>query len=317
MNFAATAAALLIERVFGYPAALHRAIGHPVEWIGNLTGLIERLLNQPSAPQFESRLRGVAGLALLLGITLIASWIVAQLARALPFGWLIEALLAVPFLAQKSMREHVMAVVTALDNSIDQARTAVSMIVGRDPASLDESGVSRAALESLAENTSDGIVAPAFWLAVGGLPGIALYKAINTADSMIGHKSPRYLHFGWAAARLDDLVNLPCSRLTGLLFAGAAWLSDRGRARRALDAMWRDASQHVSPNAGWPEAALAGALGIQLGGPRSYQGRNVDLATMGDGRSTLANDDIRKSLQLYDRSLLLLAGLTIVLALIF
>jgi adenosylcobinamide-phosphate synthase len=316
MNFAAAAATLLIERLTGYPKPLYRTTGHPVEWMGRLVTLLDNALNDPEKAAAEVRLRGVLCLLILLTVALSVSLVLHLLARALPAGWLAEALLAVPLLAQHSLREHVSDVVRALDNSIGQARTAVSMIVGRDPASLDESGISRAALESLAENTSDGIVAPALWLAIGGLPGIVLYKAINTADSMIGHRSPRYLKFGWAAARLDDLVNLPASRLTGILFAAAAWTGSR-RTRAALDAMWRDAPNHVSPNAGWPEAALAGALGIQLGGPRSYDGRTVDLAAMGDGRSELDRDDIRRGLRLYDRAMTLLAGLAIGLALAF
>jgi adenosylcobinamide-phosphate synthase len=193
----------------------------------------------------------------------------------------------------------------------------VSAIVGRDPAHLDESGIAKAALESLAENASDGVVAPVFWFAIAGLPGIALYKAINTADSMIGHKSQRYLKFGWAAARLDDLVNLPCSRLSGLLFVAAAGLTNSDSGRAAFTAMMRDAGKHVSPNAGWPEAALAGALGIRLGGPRSYDGRTVDLATMGEGRSQLEANDIRRGLRLYGRALTLLAVAMIVVAIAF
>ncbi len=181
---------------------------------------------------------------------------------------------------------------------------------------LDESGVSRAALESLAENASDGIVAPAFWFALGGLPGLALYKAINTADSMIGHRSERYLHFGWASARLDDLINLPASRLCGALFAAAAWTLNAEAARNAVDAMRRDADRHVSPNAGWPESALAGALDIRLGGPRAYSGHAVDLPTMGHGRADLDRNDIRRGLKLYDRAMTVLCVLAIILALI-
>jgi adenosylcobinamide-phosphate synthase len=173
------------------------------------------------------------------------------------------------------------------------------MIVGRDTGALDENGVSRAAIESLAENYSDGVVAPLFWLVAGGLPGVALYKAINTADSMIGHKSERLLAFGWAAARLDDLVNLPASRLAALfLVAGAALLPgcDAGAAWRAV---MRDARHHRSPNAGWPEAAIAGALGLRLAGPRVYGGVLVDDVWMGDRRAEARADDIRRALRLY------------------
>jgi adenosylcobinamide-phosphate synthase len=176
------------------------------------------------------------------------------------------------------------------------------MIVGRDPSQLDESGVSKAALESLAENSSDGIVAPVLWYALLGLPGIAVYKAINTADSMIGHKSEKYQHFGWAAARLDDLVNLPASRLTGLLFA-ATKPSQFGR---IVDVMRRDAPKHQSPNAGWPEAAMAAALGLRFGGPRSYDGERVELPYMGDGRDTIDRTDIKRGLAVMSKAMWML-----------
>ena len=182
-------------------------------------------------------------LALLL-IVAIPAVLVASFLSTFKFGWIIEALLATALIAQHSLHEHVSAVGKGLDTSLSEGRKAVAKIVGRDPAALDESGVAKGALESLAENTSDGIVAPVLWYALLGLPGIVAYKAINTADSMIGHKSERYIYFGWAAARLDDLINLPASRLTGLLFAAAAAWNDRERGKIALQAMWRDAPKH-------------------------------------------------------------------------
>jgi len=313
----AAALALIVERITGYPAALQRWIGHPVEWMGRLIAWLEMRLNDPRAKPFVVRLRGAAALLVLLAITLAGALVARAVAHNLPAGLLWEAALAVPFIAQKSLREHVRAVLIALESSIAEGRLAVSAIVGRDASALDEPSIAKAALESLAESTSDGVIAPLFWFAIGGLPGLALYKAINTADSMIGHRSPRYIHFGWASARLDDLINLPCSRLTGLLFVAAAGLIARGRGRSALSAMLRDASKHVSPNAGWPEAALAGALGIRLGGPRSYAGRTVDLATMGHGRSKLTAEDIRRGLKLYERVLTLTAVSMVVLAVVF
>jgi adenosylcobinamide-phosphate synthase len=314
---AAAALALIVERITGYPAALQRWIGHPVEWMGRLIAWLEMRLNDPRAKPFVVRLRGAAALLVLSAITLAGALVARAVAHNLPAGLLWEAALAVPFIAQKSLRDHVRAVLIALESSIAEGRLAVSAIVGRDASALDESSIAKAALESLAESTSDGVIAPLFWFAIAGLPGLALYKAINTADSMIGHRSPRYIHFGWASARLDDLINLPCSRLTGLLFVAAAGLIDRGRGRSALSAMLRDASKHVSPNAGWPEAALAGALGIRLGGPRSYAGRTVDLATMGHGRSKLTAEDIRRGLKLYERVLTLTAVSMVVLAVVF
>lgn len=315
MHFIVAALALLIERFIGYPDALHRAIGHPVEWIGRFIGWLDQRFNPADRP--ASRLTGIIALLALLLVTGGLAVAIAMLLRRLPYGWIAEALIATAFLAQKSLSDHVRAVADGLVTSLDQGRKAVSRIVGRDPQALDRSGVSRAALESLAENASDGIVAPAFWLAIGGLPGIVLYKAINTADSMIGHKSPRHLSFGWASARLDDLVNLPCSRLTGLFFTLAAGFTGLTNMRASFAAMIRDAQRHVSPNAGWPEAALAGALGIKLGGPRSYGGRHVDLATMGAGKDDLDESDIARGLTLYGRALTLLTALAVLLALAF
>jgi adenosylcobinamide-phosphate synthase len=309
--------ALLLERFLGYPKLLQDAVGHPVEWVGALLTKIETLLNNTELEPSQAKLRGSAALLLLLIAvaipTFLMSWVLAQFA----FGWVIDALLATPLVAQHSLRGHVRAVSKGLSRSLDEGRNAVSRIVGRDPANLDESGVARAALESLAENTSDGIVAPVFWYALLGLPGIAIYKAINTADSMIGHRSERYLHFGWAAARLDDLVNLPASRLTGFLFAMTAAINERGKGQAALSAMWRDASKHQSPNAGWPESAFAAALGIKLGGPRSYDGARVDLPWMGDGREDLTRRDIDMGLRFFGTAMTLLFGLCLLLALIF
>jgi adenosylcobinamide-phosphate synthase len=228
-----------------------------------------------------------------------------------------KALLATTLIAQYSLHKHVSAVGKGLDISLNEGRKAVSMIVGRDPAQLDESGVTKAALESLAENTSDGIVAPVLWYALLGLPGIVMYKAINTSDSVIGHKSERYVYFGWAAARLDDLVNLPASRLTGLLFAAAAAWTDRERGKIAWHAMWRDAPKHNSPNAGWPESALAASLGVKFGGPRSYEGHLVNLPWMGEGRETLNRDDIRKGLRLYGTAMTFLLCAAVFCAVLF
>lgn len=315
MFFAVTALALLIERFAGYPDSLARGLGHPVRWIGGLIAGLDARLNPETRP--AGRLAGVAALLLVMLVTGSLAVVLAVLLRQLPYGWIAEAIVATPFLAQKSLYDHVLKVAEGLERSLDEGRDAVSRIVGRDPQALDNSGVARAALESLAENTSDGIVAPAFWLALFGLPGIVLYKAINTADSMIGHKSQRYLAFGWASARIDDLVNLPCSRLTGVIFALAALVSGTDSVGRAFAAMARDAHRHVSPNAGWPESALAGALGVRLGGSRSYDGREVDLAVMGEGKSELDAGDIRNGLKLYGRALWLLTALAVLPALAF
>lgn len=304
-------AALIIEAALGYPARLYAWIGHPVTWIGVLIAWLDRRLNRESAAFAARRLAGLFALAILLCVTLAASLALVWLCRlAGAFALLPFALLASTLLAQRSLHEHVAAVAEGLENGgLPGGRRAVAMIVGRDPESLDEAGVARAAIESLSENFSDGIVAPAFWLGMGGLPGAVLYKAINTADSMIGHKSPRHLAFGWAAARLDDLVNLPASRLTALLLIGAAALDRQADASAAWRAVRRDARRHRSPNAGWPEAAMAGALGLRLAGPRVYGAVRVEDGWMGHGRAEATAADVRRALGLYRKSCLLLWGL--------
>jgi adenosylcobinamide-phosphate synthase len=212
-------------------------------------------------------------------------------------------------LAQRNLHAHVERVAAALEeDGLESARATVSHIVGRDTAALDEASVARAAIESLAENFSDAIVAPSFWMLIAGLPGAAIYKAINTADSMIGHRSERYHDFGWASARLDDLVNLPASRLSALFIVAAAYLTEGASPVRAFEAVKRDASRHRSPNAGYPEAAMAGALGIAIGGPRSYHGVQTDDAWMGNGRSAVTTSDIRAALSLFRRADALLIG---------
>jgi len=294
------AGALLIEAACGYPDALYRAVGHPVTWIGGAIGWLDGRLNTPPVGGARGRAIGAFGLAMLLLGVGIAGWEVQSVVlHALPRGAALPvlALVASTLLAQRSLWQHVRAVEHGLRTSLDAGRAAVSHIVGRNPASLDSAGVARAAIESLAENFSDGVVAPALWGVLLGLPGILLYKAINTADSMIGHRTPRHAAFGWAAARLDDLVNLPASRLAALLVTAAAMMrADPAGAARAVR---RDARAHRSPNAGWPEAAMAGALGLRLAGPRVYGSERVEDGWMGDGRPEATADDIAAALRLY------------------
>ena len=295
--------AVALEAAVGYPDAVYRAIGHPVTWIGRLITWCDKNWNLETLSPDERRWRGVATLMLLVATGLVAGWAITALLSHL-FHGLVALLLCgaagSSMLAQRSLHKHVADVAQALESDgIAAGRKAVSMIVGRDTATLDESAVSRAAIESLAENFSDGVVAPLFWMALLGLPGAIAYKAINTADSMIGHKSERYLAFGWASARFDDLVNLPASRLSALWFIAAAALSPGLSAPRAVDVTLRDARHHRSPNAGWPEAAMAGALGIQLSGPRIYDGVEVAERWVGDGRNVLTARDIRAALELY------------------
>jgi adenosylcobinamide-phosphate synthase len=305
--------ALLLERLVGYPRPVFATISHPVVWIGALISWLDRHLNRDSA----RRLKGVLALIVLLVAVAAVTIPIHFGLSLLPFGWVVEAILATTLLAQKELGRAVRAVADALAISLETGRRQVAQIVGRDPDELDSSGVARAAVESLAESTSDGVVAPFFWLLLGGLPGIALYKAVNTADSMIGHKTEKYLAFGWAAARCDDLLNLVPARLSALLVAGAAFWVKGADAEKAWTTALRDARKHASPNAGWPEAAFAGALGFALGGPRTYGGERVDLPTLGEGRRDLEPADIRKALELYAMALNLLLGFALAIAVLF
>jgi len=307
--------AMLIELAAGYPQALTRAIGHPVIWVGRLIGALDRLFNIDTASALVRRAGGIVALLLVLAAAGATALLLQRALFRLPLGIFLTAVLASTLIAQRSLQRHVADVALALEkDGVEAGRRAVAHIVGRDTAALDAAGVARAAIESLAENFSDGVVAPVFWLAIAGLPGAALYKAINTADSMIGHRTARHQAFGWAAARLDDLVNLPVSRLAALLIAAAPALRPDTCAPRAWRAIWRDASRHRSPNAGYPEAAMAGALGLALAGPRIYGGVRVEDALMGDGRRDADAADIRRALAIYriaDAILLaLLAALT-------
>jgi adenosylcobinamide-phosphate synthase len=287
--------ALILERLAGYPPPLFAAIGHPVTWLGRLIDLLDRHLNAGA----HRRAKGVVAVATLVMAAAGIGIALTQLFRVIPGGWIGEAIVASTLLAQKELGRSVRAVADALGHGLPAGREAVSHIVGRDTADLDEAAVSRAAVETLAESTSDGVVAPLFWLVVAGLPGMLVYKAINTADSMIGHRTPRFLEFGWASARLDDLLNLIPARLTALLVAATSVFVRDADARNALRATIRDARKHQSPNAGWPEAAFAGALNFQLGGPRAYAGEIHQLPAFGDGRANLGPADIRLALDLY------------------
>lgn len=318
MFFALAFLSLLIERLVGYPDWLFRRIGHPVTWIGSLIALLDRKWNREQGSFSNREAKGVLALVVFLGVTVSIALALQNVLLVLPLGLLLVALVGASLPAQKSLEHHVEAVATALESEgLEGGRRAVSMIVGRDPDQLDEAAVCRAAIESLAENFSDGIVAPSFWLGLLGLPGGAGYKAINTADSMIGHRTPRHEAFGWASARVDDLVNLPASRLTACLFIVAAVFVKGASPQGALRAVTRDAKHHRSPNAGWPESALAGALGFALAGPRSYGGQMIQARFMGEGgRRNLTAVDIRQALKLARVADALLIGLFGFLALV-
>jgi adenosylcobinamide-phosphate synthase len=317
MSVALTLLAMLIEVAVGYPDRLVRAIGHPVTWMGALIGAFDRGLNRETFRPRTRRARGIVAILVVIAIVGLLAFTLEHTLLRLPFGFLAVALLASTLIAQRSLHQHVARVAFALEREgVEAARTAVSHIVGRDTAALDEAAVARAAIESLAENFSDGIVAPVLWLAIGGLAGGAIYKAINTADSMIGHRTPRYEAFGWAAARLDDLVNLPASRLAALLIIAAS-ATTGSTTNEAWRTVWRDASRHRSPNAGYPEAAMAGALGLSLAGPRVYGGVRIDDAPMGHGRREANAADIRAALALYRRADAILIGMLAALSAMF
>lgn len=293
--------ALAIDAAIGWPDALYKRIGHPVGGFARLIDACERRWNRASRSDLARRGLGVLTVLLLLLVAGGGGFAVQYaLFSALGiWAWPLVALLAAPGLAQRSLYDHVAPVARALESGdLEGARSAVGRIVGRDTAALDEAGISRAAIESLAESFCDGVAAPLFWLVLLGLPGIWAYKAINTADSLIGHREERWRAFGWAAARTDDLANLIPARIAGL----AVCIAGAG----GFVTMWRDAGRHASPNAGWPEAAMAGALGLRLAGPVAYDGAMHDKPWIGTGRLDARAADIRRALRVYVRACLLL-----------
>lgn len=295
--------AILIDAAISWPTPVYAKIGHPVTWIGRLIAILEGRLNTGAHRRAKGILAALAVITITTLIAILAESIIGKIVSNHAQYTLLVGVLAWPLIAMRSMYDHVKAVAIPLaSGDIATARRAVSMIVGRDPAALDEHGVARAAIESLAENTSDGIIAPVFWGVLAGLPGIAAYKAINTLDSMIGHRTPRYERFGWAAAKIDDIVNLIPARITGLLFALVS-----GRFRAAIGCMMIDARHHRSPNAGWPEAAMAGALNIRLSGPRIYEGKIAPERWVNAGGDDPTSIDLRRGLALYLRAMILLA----------
>jgi adenosylcobinamide-phosphate synthase len=284
--------ALAFDAAVGYPPTLHKHIPHPIVGVGHLIFFFDQHWNRQEFTSGTRRALGVLALLIVAGGAALLGWIIQLALPASPWGELAFALLASVGIAQRSLYEHVRDVVVPLENgSLLNARRAVAQIVGRDTADLDSSGVAAAAIESLAESYSDGVVAPVFWLLLGGLPGLFAYKAVNTADSMIGHIEQRWRAFGWAAARTDDFLNLVPARVAGLFLALVA-----GGA--GLRVMWHDARKHASPNAGWPEAAMAGALGVTLGGPASYDGAEHARPVFGAGLPPSILD-VRRALKLY------------------
>jgi adenosylcobinamide-phosphate synthase len=290
--------ALVIEAVMGWPKWLHARIAHPVVWLGGLIAILDQALNRPQMPCFVRYGFGAASAILVIAVATGAAWAIALFAPPGALGFALEAIFAASLVAGRSLYDHVAAVAAPLaGGDLASARASVAMIVGRDPAALDEAGVARAALESLAENTSDGVVAPVVWGVLFGLPGLAAYKAINTLDSMIGHRTPRHQAFGGFAARLDDLANLFPARITGMLFVVVS-----GEIH-ALAVMFRDGAKHRSPNAGWPEAAMAGALRVRLSGPRMYDGAAKNEPWLNASALDPDAETIKNGLRLYLRAM--------------
>lgn len=299
-------AAMALEGALGWPARLHGLIGHPVGLFARVISGSERKLNRAEWSDMARRVAGLlAMLALIATVSAsiaVAVWLVRGMAG--PWAWLILAVLAWPALAARSLDDHVRPVLAALERAdLGQAREAVGMIVGRDTARLDEAGVVRAAIESLAESFCDGVVAPLFWLLLGGLPGAWAYKAINTADSLVGHPEEPLRAYGWAAARIDDLANLVPARLAGALLC----LAGGSGCTRGVAVMLRDHARHASPNAGWPEAAMAGVLGVRLAGPIVYDGALAPKPWIGEEGRAAGVADLRRALAIYRRACVLLA----------
>ncbi len=301
--------AFLVEAVCGWPDWLYRRIRHPAVWIGSLISALEATLNLDRfTPAVRRALGMLTTLVVVATATLSACLFVVFLPET-PLGFAVEVAAASSLLASRSLYCHVLRVTQRLEhNDLTEARQAVSHIISRDPTELDTAGVARANLESLAENASDGVIAPLFWGSLLGLPGLIAYKAINTLDSMLGYRTDRLWAFGGFAARLDDVANLIPARLTGCLIALASFRPT------AVRVMLRDARTHRSPNAGWPESAMAGALGIRLGGPRVYAGTKTADPWLNATAPDPGPDDTRRGLHLYVRTMLLAALVLLVLA---
>lgn len=300
--------AIFFDAYVGDMPGLTRFFKHPVVHIGNLINFFDRKLNRDNRGDLDRTIRGALTVVIVLTITGSIGIGVAWLTLNHTFGWVLELILLTLILAGRSLYEHVKDVSIALSTGLEAGREAVSHIVGRDPEQLDEHGVCRAAIETTAENLCDGVIAPIFWYVLFGFPGLIIYKTTNTMDSMIGYKNAKYRAFGMTAARLDDVLNIIPARLTGLFLVLAAFFTPTANPLRALKTMLRDAGKHRSPNAGWSEAAMAGALGLALAGPRRYSNKVIKDAWMGDGTARAQVQDIEKALYMYVVALLINTG---------
>ncbi len=311
-NFIVLILALLLDGVIGDP----RWIPHPIRALGGIIRWLEAQLNHSSHSNFILMGLGAFTSICVIVIAGLAGWLISYIASVIPFGWLIEIIAITMMIAQRSMIDHTYKVVCALrTDGINGARFAVSKIVGRDTKELDKSGVSRAAIESVAESFTDGVVAPIFWYMIFGIPGLFIYKAISTLDSMVGYRTPKYKQFGAFSARIDDVVNWIPARIAGPMLVMAACFYRDASAIKAFVTLFRDSSKHLSPNAGWTEAAMAGALGLRLLGPRIYNGKQKnELEWIGEGKTDADEKDIFRALYLYGIACFLII---IILVLIF
>jgi adenosylcobinamide-phosphate synthase len=308
--------ALMVDAIFGDPKAFYRYIPHPAQMIGWFIHQLDKRLNIEKSDPKTQRINGMLSVVALIALAVGIGWGLVYFLSKVPYGWILEALALSTMIAGRSLYQHVAAVSAALKgSSIEDARAAVGQIVGRDTDNLDNHGVSRAAIESLSESFSDGVLAPIFWTALFGLPGAFAYKALNTADSMIGHKNQRYRYFGWAAARLDDVANFIPARLSALILYLASHILGQNEARRCWLAIRHDAKRLLSINAGYPEAAMAGALNLRLAGPREYDNQTIDgewIGSANEGSTTEATfEDISKGLMLYVNACLLSAAVIV------
>lgn len=287
--------ALVLDFVFGEPEPVWNRVPHPATLMGRAVDAADEMLNR-------GRARRIKGFVAIGALVLIGG-LIGGILWALPDFGVIEVLVAAVLLAHRSLIDHVREVAAALNKGLPEGRNAVSMIVGRDTGEMDQSAVSRAAIESAAENFSDGVIAPAFWFLILGLPGILIYKIVNTADSMIGYQTAEYEEFGYATAKLDDLLNWIPARITAGLIC-LAYLN-----RDAFEVALDDADMHRSPNAGWPEAAMAGVLDVALAGPRSYDGHKIsDPYVNSKGQKEIGVDDILRAIGVLNRSWAVMVG---------
>lgn len=299
------AAAMIWDILTGEPKRLYDKTGHPVSWMSHILMLLEKHLNKTTFGTSARKLYGSFSILFCVCICGGIAWALEETVQLLlsnspTIQLIVLALIASIFIAARSLYEHIHAVKSALETEgLQAAREAVALVVGRNTENLDETGIARAATESLAENFSDGVVSPIFWLVIGGLPGLVVFKMVNTADSMIGHKTERYSDFGWASAKLDDALNYIPARLTAILFILGSIATNDQHSREAFMVAVRDSKKHVSPNAGWPEAAMAGALHVRLGGPRQYSDTaQKEYAWLGEEFLTDKKPDLGQALKL-------------------